>query len=175
MYAPVVALFCTPGSEAFLANSIQGLVKVGVPPSRIFLGYPADSADTLTSRLGDLSSGITIVPSDQTLPTNTMVNYGQTSLSKFAGARLISSRRCCNRITMSSMRNRCRMDTQSPALFVRGCDTLSSGFANRGPTAFPTGFLLGLCVTGEKHRDNAVTRQHDCRRPRPRPHRAPSR
>jgi hypothetical protein len=45
--APIVALFCTRGLEAFLANSILGLLNVGVAAAQIHVGCPRDAVESV--------------------------------------------------------------------------------------------------------------------------------
>ena len=46
--APIVALFCTRGLEAFFANSIFGLLNVGVAAAQIHVGCPSDAVESVT-------------------------------------------------------------------------------------------------------------------------------
>jgi hypothetical protein len=61
---PIIALFCTRGMETFLANSIRGILQVGIDPGSIYVGCPNNAFKIVSDVARGYSDHIHIV-SDQ--------------------------------------------------------------------------------------------------------------
>ena len=60
---PVVALFCTLGTEAFLSNTIQGILRAGIDPGRIVVGCPNNALGSVQGVAALQSDRIRIISS----------------------------------------------------------------------------------------------------------------
>ena len=60
---PVVALFCTLGTEAFLSNTIQGILRAGIDPRQIVVGCPNNALGSVQGVAALQSDRIRIISS----------------------------------------------------------------------------------------------------------------
>lgn len=60
-FAPVVALFCTGGMEAFLSNAIKGILQTGVEARQIYVGCPLNARRSVKSVTRSYSADIHVV------------------------------------------------------------------------------------------------------------------
>jgi Nucleotide-diphospho-sugar transferase len=67
--APVVALLCTCGLEAFLSNALRGILQTGVDPGQIRVGCPRNALESV-SRIAKLHSARIHLVSNQKLSEN---------------------------------------------------------------------------------------------------------
>lgn len=60
-FAPVVALFCTRGMEAFLSNAIKGCLQAGVEARQIYVGCPLNARRSVKTVTRSYSADIHVV------------------------------------------------------------------------------------------------------------------
>lgn len=59
--APVVALFCTRGTEAFLSNALKGILQTGVEAGQIRVGCPLNALRSVKSVTRSYSADIQVI------------------------------------------------------------------------------------------------------------------
>lgn len=64
-FRPVVALFCTCGMEAFLANAIQGILQTGVEASQIHVGCPFNALRAVKGVTTRYSTDIRVIATQE--------------------------------------------------------------------------------------------------------------
>ncbi|MDO9564234.1 MAG: putative nucleotide-diphospho-sugar transferase [Bradyrhizobium sp.] len=64
-FRPVVALFCTRGMEAFLANAIQGILQTGVEASQIHVGCPFNALRAVKGVTTRYSTDIRVIATQE--------------------------------------------------------------------------------------------------------------
>lgn len=93
--APIVAMLCTRGMEAFLSNALTGMLRAGIAPSQILVACPPNAEDGVRRAVSGHSNAITLLP-DESLPTTAddeYAGFGSAPFSEISWAKIALIRR----------------------------------------------------------------------------------
>ncbi|MES1148926.1 MAG: putative nucleotide-diphospho-sugar transferase, partial [Bradyrhizobium guangdongense] len=93
--APIVAMLCTRGMEAFLSNTLTGMLRAVIAPSQILVACPPNAEYGVRRAVPGHSDAITVLP-DESLPTTAddeYAGFGSAPFSEISWAKIALIRR----------------------------------------------------------------------------------
>lgn len=93
--APIVAMLCTRGMEAFLSNALSGMLRAGIAPAQILVACPLNAEDGVRRAVSAHSPEIAVLP-DASLPATAddqYAGFGSAPFSDISWAKIALIRR----------------------------------------------------------------------------------